>query len=310
MIAVLGVDGGQSAIRLRHSSSERVVAVDGVSRQEGDTIATVAGAVADGWGRGMFNPVDRVVLGLSTAPADKVACDRLCGLVAGATAAGEVWLADDAVTAHAGALSGSAGVSLVAGTGVACLAVTEMGEPRIIGGHGYLLGDEGGAFWIGRRGLGAALRAADGRGARTALTDLTERRFGNLSDLHVRLHDADRPVNAIAQFAPDVLDAADANDVVAADIVDEAARELLAVARIGASWVGGTAVPLALGGRILEPGGPLRRRLEDLLATSDVPVAPRSPDASALDGAIRLGLAGDLKGYRGLIHVWTSGAPH
>ena len=58
------------------------------------------------------------------------------------------------MTSHAGALSLGWGVSLVAGTGVACLAVPAEGEPRIVGGHGYLLGDEGGAFWIGREGSG------------------------------------------------------------------------------------------------------------------------------------------------------------
>ena len=304
MTTVLAVDGGQSAIRLRHSSDQRVIEVEGVSRLEGDMIAAAADAVAEGWRRGGFEPVDRVVLGLTTAPVDGRASDRLCGLVGRATGAAEVWLMDDAVSAHAGALSGGWGVSLVAGTGVACLAVRVSGEPRIIGGHGSLLGDEGGAFWIGRHGLGAVLQAADGLGASTMLTELAERRFGELSDIDVRLHDAERPVNTIAQFAPEVMEAADANDTVAIGIVDEAVRQLRAVARAGAEWVGGGVVPLALGGRLLEPGGALRRRLDDLLASEDLPIVPRSADASALDGAMRLGLSGSPDGYRGLIHIW------
>ena len=43
---VLGVDGGQSGIRLRHSAEDRVVEVEGVSRGEGDVVAAVADAVA------------------------------------------------------------------------------------------------------------------------------------------------------------------------------------------------------------------------------------------------------------------------
>ncbi len=70
MTGVLGVDGGQSAIRLRHSSDERVIEVPGVSHQEGDTIELVAAAVAGGWRDGGFDPVDLVVLGLTTAPID------------------------------------------------------------------------------------------------------------------------------------------------------------------------------------------------------------------------------------------------
>src|SRR5689334_18804531 len=156
---VLGVDGGQSAIRLRHADTGRVIEVDGVSRLEGDTVDAVVRAVADGWARLGAPVTDRVVLGLTTAPTDTPSRDRLCAGVARATDASEVWLADDAVTTHAGALSGSWGVSVTVGTGVACLAVPRAGDPCIIGGHGYLLGDEGGGFWIGREGLRAVLRA-------------------------------------------------------------------------------------------------------------------------------------------------------
>ena len=308
---VLGVDGGQSGIRLRHSLGGRAVEVDGVSHQEGDTVAVVADAIAEGWRRGGFAPVDRAVLGMTTAPADAEARDALCRLVGAAVAAPEVWLADDAVTAHAGALSLGWGVSVVAGTGVACLAVPRHGTPRIIGGHGYLLGDEGGGFWIGSRGLRAVLRAAEGRGPETSLTAAAGRRYGALADLHVRLHAGDRPVDAIARFAPDVLEAAAAGDAAATAIVDEAAEELLLVARAGAAWAGDEAVtvPLALGGRLLQPGTELRRRLDDRLATSRLPVAPRSADASALDGAILLGLADDPGAYGSLIHTWSEGGP-
>ena len=120
---VLGVDGGQSGIRLRHSAEDRVVEVEGVSRREGDVVAAVADAVAHGWREGGFGAVDRVVLGLTTAPSDPDEADRLAAMVGAATGAREVWVADDAVTSHAGALSMGPGVSVIAGTGVACLAL-------------------------------------------------------------------------------------------------------------------------------------------------------------------------------------------
>lgn len=310
MTRVLGVDGGQSGIRLRHSSGDHVVEVAGVSHLEGDAVAAVADAIGRGWRDAAFDPVERVVLGLTTAPVDPAACDRLCGLVGAATGAAEVWLADDAVTSHAGALSLGWGVSLVAGTGVACLAVPQSGEPRIIGGHGYLLGDEGGAFWIGRQGVRAVLRSGDGRGAATSLTGVAGRRFGALADLHVRLHGVARPVNTIAQFAPDVLAEAGAGDAVAGEILDEAARELLLVARAGAAWAddGNGEVPLALGGRLLEPGSELRQRIDTFLAREPIPIAARTADAPPLDGAVNLGLSGDPDAYRGLVHTWNEGA--
>jgi glucosamine kinase len=307
-MAVLGVDGGQTAIRIRHSADDREIEVEGVSRQEGDTVASVASAVVEGWRLAGARPVDRVMLGLTTAPGDGLGSDRLCELVAGAVGAAEVWLTDDAVTSHAGALSGCPGVSIVAGTGVACLALPERGAARIIGGHGFLLGDEGGGFWIGRCGLSAALRAADGRGVHTLLAELAERRFGPLPDLHIRLHDTQRPIVAIAGFATDVLDAAARGDVIAEGILDEAARELLLLARSGAAWVGGEDIPVALGGRLLAGGGALRERLDPQLAESEPRMIARDPDGSALDGAIRLGLASDRGRYGELIHAWRKDA--
>ncbi len=307
MSGVLGVDGGQSAIRLRHSSGERVVEVSGVSHMEGDTIGRVATAVADGWREGGFDPVHLVVLGLTTAPLEPGAADRLCGMVAAATGAAKVWLADDAVTSHAGALSMGQGISLVVGTGVACLANLAGRPPRVIGGHGFLLGDEGGAFWIGREGVRAVLRSADGRGTRTSLTTLAERRFGSLHDLHVRLHGEARPVDAIARFAPDVLTAARLGDPQAEAILAAATAELLLVAQVAAAEAAQAtgSVPLALGGRLLEADSELRARLEDRLAADPIAFAVRSADGSPLDGALRLGLAGDPDAYPGLVHSWS-----
>jgi len=307
--SVLGVDGGQSAIRLRHSSGDRIVEVPGVSRLAGDQVAAVADAIASGWHDGGFQPADRVVMGLTTAPVDAAPSDRLCGLVAAATGAVEVWLADDAVTSHAGALSLGWGISVVAGTGVACLAVPDGGQARLVGGHGFLLGDEGGGFWIGREGVRAVLRHADGRGPATELTDAARQRFGALEDLHIRLHESDRPVDAIARFAPDVLAAARAGDPIAGGILDEASRELVLVARAGAAWVivdEGLA-PLGLGGRLLEPASELRQRVEERLAREQVPVAARTADASALEGAIELGRSGMPATYAGLIRIWKAG---
>ena len=237
----------------------------GVSRQQTDVVVAVARSIADGWRELDCPPSDRAVLGLTTAPFDTAARDQLCALVAQATNAPEVWLADDATTSGIGGLAGRPGVSITAGTGVACLAVPRDGAPQIVGGHGYLLGDEGGGFWFGRRGLAAVLRAAEGRGPATALTERARQRFGDLTDVHVRLHDSDRPVDTIAQFATEVLDAAEAGDAVAMGIVDEGARELLSLARAALDLVSAEDAEVALGGRLLIDQSLLRRRLESIL---------------------------------------------
>jgi glucosamine kinase len=301
-LRVLAIDGGQSEVRARHSGSAAVAAVDGVSRA-GGTDQRIGVAVLAAW-RSLGSPVvDRAVLGLTTAPAEPSDALRLAEGVGTAIGADEVWVCDDSVTSHAGALSLGTGVSLSAGTGVACLAVPAHGSPRIVGGHGYLIGDEGGGFWIGREGLRAALRGHEGRGPQTALTALAEARFGALDGIPVRLHDDDRAVNAIAQFASDVLDAA-ATDAQADAIVDAAAAELHGVASGAVRLFGSEgSVAVALGGRLLVDQTPLRRALDERLA-SEPTLQPRTADGSALDGAMLLGRQADPGRCAPLVHVW------
>ena len=304
---VLAVDGGQSTIRVRHSGHPRVAEVEGVSRLEGDTLGTVAAAVVEGWRSVGAPPVERVVLGLTTAPTDVPSRQRLCGGVATQLDALEVWLADDAVTSHAGALSLDRGVSITAGTGVACLAMAPDGTTRIIGGHGFLLGDEGGAFWIGREGIRAVLRAHDGHGPSTALDTPAADHFDGLDDLSDRLHSSARPVHTIASFAPRVLDSASAGDAVAMAIVEAASRELSGLARAACSFASPQheSVSLALGGRLLG-GGLLRDRLEHTVRSEMRWVLPRSADGSPLDGAAMLGATADPGPYRDRVYVWRA----
>ena len=305
-LRVLGIDGGQSEVRARHSASAADAAVDGVSRA-GGTDQRIAAAVLVAWQSLGSREVDRAVLGLTTAPAERGDALRLAQNIGTAIDADEVWVCDDSVTSHAGALSLGTGVSLAAGTGVACLAVPMQGSPRILGGHGYMIGDEGGGFWMGREGLRAALRAHEGRGPATALAALAEARFGPLDSLPVRLHDDDRAVNAIAQFATDVL-VASVTDAQAEAIVDAAAAELHGVAAAAVRLFDpGALVAVALGGRLLVDRTPLRVALDERLA-SEPTLQPRTADGSALDGAMLLGRQADPGRYAPLVHVWRKAA--
>jgi N-acetylglucosamine kinase-like BadF-type ATPase len=305
-LRVLAIDGGQSEVRARHSGSGTDAAVDGVSRA-GRTDERIAAAVLAAW-QSLGSPdVDRAVLGLTTAPAERSDALRLADDIGTAIGAVEVWVCDDSVTSHAGALSLGTGASLAAGTGVACLAVPRLGAPRIVGGHGYLIGDEGGGFWIGREGLRAALRAHEERGPQTALRSLAEERFGDLDDLPVRLHDDDRAVNAIAQFASDVFDAA-ATDAQAEAIVGAAAAELHGVVAAAVRLFDTEgSVAVALGGRLLADRTPLRLALDERLAIEPT-LHPRTADGSALDGAMLLGRQADPGRYAPLVHAWRRAA--
>lgn len=84
--------------------------------------------------------------------------------------AATVAVASDVVTAHAGALGGGSGVLLVAGTGAVALGIRAH-DDHLVDGWGPDLGDLGGGSWIGREGIRAVLRARDGLGGPTLLTE-------------------------------------------------------------------------------------------------------------------------------------------
>ena len=79
-----------------------------------------------------------------------------------------VHVTGDADSARAGAFLGAPGVVVIAGTG--SMASGWNGERSArAGGHGFLLGDEGSAYWIGRAAVRAALSWQDGMGGGSAL---------------------------------------------------------------------------------------------------------------------------------------------
>lgn len=78
----------------------------------------------------------------------------------------------DARIALAGAIPSRVGVIVIAGTGSIAFGMNERGESARVGGWGYLLGDEGSGYDIGRQALIAVGKESDGLGPTTALTPL------------------------------------------------------------------------------------------------------------------------------------------
>lgn len=64
------------------------------------------------------------------------------------------------------------GTVLVAGTGAGAAAISGRMLVTMADGHGWLLGDSGSGFWIGREAVRAALAALDGRGLATGILPL------------------------------------------------------------------------------------------------------------------------------------------
>lgn len=134
----------------------------------------------------------------------------------------------DILTAHAGALGGSPGVVALAGTGSAFFGVTADGRRAKAGAWGPAFGDEGSAFWIGKRVLRAASFAYDGRGPHTLLVRLVCDELGvrDFSEILHPIYHAQRQVRLIADLARTADAAAEAGDQVALEILQRAGDEL------------------------------------------------------------------------------------
>ncbi|HHW48200.1 MAG TPA: hypothetical protein GXX14_06240 [Clostridiaceae bacterium] len=83
----------------------------------------------------------------------------------------KVFMRSDAYMALMGMTLGGPGIIVVSGTGSVGLAVDKYGKSHYIGGWGYLLEDEGSAYYIAIEGIKAALKSFDGLGPTTKLED-------------------------------------------------------------------------------------------------------------------------------------------
>jgi N-acetylglucosamine kinase-like BadF-type ATPase len=227
----------------------------------------------------LAGPVNVVALGLTGFPPVREVADGLAAQVAEILDADEVRLTQDMVTAHAGALADGYGVVVAAGTGLVCLAVDRDGSWHKVDGHGYLFGDAGSAFAIGRAGLVAVQRARDGRGPATKLADTTLE--------PVTLYKSATLVDDVARFAPEVLRCAAEGDPVAADLVVRAAQDIAeTIGAAVATLAGQGEVPVACVGGLFAGAG------EQLLGPVRAALSPRpqlvAAAGTSLDGAERL----------------------
>ncbi len=133
----------------------------------------------------------------------------------------------DAMNAISASLGKSDGIAVIMGTGSVAFAQVG-GKVHRVGGYGYLIGDEGSGFALGREAILAALRFEDGSGESTSLYASVKEKCGTkhvLENLGEFYRGGKR---TIAQYAPLVLNAYLEGDKVATDIL---LRNLEAVAQ-------------------------------------------------------------------------------
>ncbi|MFF1608026.1 N-acetylglucosamine kinase [Amycolatopsis sp. NPDC058278] len=192
----------------------------------------------------------------------------------------------DAEVAYASATPAPDGTVVVAGTGSIVGRIRKRRLAGTTGGYGWLLGDEGSAFWLGREAVRSTLEALGHGRPLDGLPSAVLTAALGLSGLDVRddaarlaasralitAANAEAPVR-LARFAPLVSAAHDAGEPAAREIVARAAGFLAENAL--AAREPGESTPVVLVGSVLTGASPVgelvRRRLAGLevLTSSD-----------------------------------------
>jgi N-acetylglucosamine kinase-like BadF-type ATPase len=143
-----------------------------------------------------------------------------------------ILVVNDALIALQAGVGDASGIVIVSGTGSIAYGRDADGRASRAGGWGYVLGDEGSGYWIGRLALRAVVRHADGRGRVTTLTPRLLNHFGveKASELINKVYHEELSPRSIAAVAKYVQQSRDEGDLVSIGILNRAADELLTAA--------------------------------------------------------------------------------
>jgi N-acetylglucosamine kinase-like BadF-type ATPase len=195
------------------------------------------------------------------------------------------------------------GSVLVAGTGATAGAVVGQRLARTADGHGWLLGDDGSGFWLGReavraalhtldtgerpgRLVGSVLRELDADGAGDEVPSASARRGDRRREWVIQTVNS-RPGVELSALAPLVSAAYREGDPQARSIVDRAATALLAT--LGRIRDPAETTPIVLAGSLTSGTSPVGSTLRRLLPTRFA--GPVRQARSGVGGAAWLALA-------------------
>lgn len=266
--AAVGLDGTCLGVGLADGANP---VSRGIDEAAGAVVASISGALSGNKGTDVVG----VLLAAAGGSHRPEFVDTLVTRLAELDVLASVDMVADGLAAFHSHSHAQDGYILVAGTGAVAQRIRGGQTEKVADGLGWLLGDVGGGFWLGRQVVTAVLADIDGRAPATAMTplllqalgldpgdattDLATGRPAFLRSAELRLY-AERPT-LLARFAPLALQAAD--DTVAQSLLDEAAEALAVTLR--AVLEPGLGEPVVVGGGLLAGGPVLRRRVAEVL---------------------------------------------
>lgn len=201
---------------------------------------------------------------------------------------GKLQLVGDQEIALRGAMDGP-GIALIAGTGSIAFGKNAAGTTARSGGYGHLIDDEGSGYALGRDALSAVVRALDGRGEKTMLTEVVfdALKIASLPELVAFTYGKDTDKSKIARISLLAVSCASAGDSAAGAILDKGAEELAVLVAAVQKKLELPGCRIALLGGLLQEKNDYRSRVAQRLETLGTPVVPQH---DALWGAAQMAI--------------------
>ena len=293
MSLLVGVDAGGTATSV---IAERDGAVVGIFEGDAANVrragvdaaaAVIARAVASAT-RG--ERVDAAVVGAAGAGSPEIA-DAVAHALRQHLSGTRIQVVEDAVIALRAAVPEGDGIALIAGTGSIAYGWIA-GTAYRVGGHGFLLGDEGSGAAIGAAAVRLLLRAYDGRVPRDGFIEALESMLDaeSADDVKDAIYGDPDPVRKLASLAPAVLACASDGERSASKIAQAAALELadLLKSLVRAANASQRELPVVLGGGILANNSLLTYLLETRIANEFPHFVPVKNPPAAEHGALAM----------------------
>jgi len=297
MTVVLGIDaGGTRTVCLRADLEGRVLSesrgpganLQAVGEFEVEKVLhdVITRALADG-------PAPAAIcLGMAGVdrPRDAAAIHGVLGRIGHRA---RVLVVNDALVALEAGVHGAPGIVLISGTGSIAYGRDARGRAARAGGWGYVLGDEGSGYWLGRQALRSVVREADGRGHPTLLTPrvLAHYQVNRPEELVREIYVGGTRPSAIATLSRVVQAAADEHDPVAQHIIDAGAAELASAVVSVATRLQMSDCPVILAGGTLLGVARLRAGVSTHLERRLPAAQVRPLECDPAVGAVRLAIA-------------------
>lgn len=216
------------------------------------------------------NPAAKAVLSVAGAANPTVAA-RIVKWAKDSRLADQIAVVSDILPILAAGSEDCCGIALICGTGSVTFGRAQDGRTQRCGGWGYLLGDEGSGYSIGRAALRLALTQLESANTNPSpLVAAVLRSFpaNSPAELAKLIYNHDAPRAAIAAAAPLVTTAAETGDLQAVAILMETAHDLVTLVARTAEllYLSEQSFPLAVAGGVLAGSPLLREQLTEQLA--------------------------------------------